>query len=175
MVVICTGTGGTMTGVSTRLKELLPNLIVVGVDPVGSILADPENSTVEPYKVEGIGYDFVPGVCHREMVDKWVKTKDQESFDLARELHRKEGLLVGGSSGSAIAGVLEAAKDLRPDQRCVVILPDSIRNYMGKFADNNWMIENGFMTGEITRPTYDTLASEVAILREKLAKYEKQE
>lgn len=172
MVVMTTGTGGTMTGVAKRLKELLPNIIVVGVDPVGSILADPENSTVGSYQVEGIGYDFIPDVCHRQYVDRWVKTKDQESFDLARELHREEGMLVGGSSGSAMAGVLEAAKDLRPDQRCVVLFADGIRNYLGKFADSNWMIENGFMKGTVTRPTYDSLAAKVAELEKKVAELE---
>ena len=106
--------------------------------------------------MEGIGYDFVPDVCERQYVDRWVKTRDQESFDLARELHREEGLLVGGSSGSAMAGVLEAARELRPDQRCVVVLPDGIRNYMAKFADDNWMIEKGFAQGKVTRPTYET-------------------
>lgn len=173
MVVIAAGTGGTITGVAKKLKELDPSIIVVGVDPVGSILANP-SEPAEPvaYQVEGIGYDFVPGVCERQYVDRWVKTRDAESFDLARELHRKEGLLVGGSSGSAMAGVLEAAKDLRKDQRCVVLFADGIRNYLGKFADNNWMIEHGFAKGEITRPTYDSLAKEVAELKAKLAKYE---
>lgn len=173
MVVIAAGTGGTITGVAKKLKELLPNIIVVGVDPVGSIIADPEQPA-EPvsYQVEGIGYDFVPDVCERKYVDRWVKTRDQESFDLAREVHRQEGLLVGGSSGSALAGAIEAAKDLRPDQRCVVLMADGIRNYMAKFADDNWMIEKGFATGTITRPTYDTLQKEVEELKAKLAKYE---
>lgn len=172
MVVLTTGTGGTMTGVATRLKELLPNIKVVGVDPYGSIIADPEHPQSGAYHVEGIGYDFVPAVCHRDLVDQWVKTRDQESFDLARELHKQEGLLVGGSSGSALAGVLEAAKDLREDQRCVVLLPDGIRNYMAKFADDNWMIEKGFLQGEVRRPTYETLQQEVAELRGKLAALE---
>ncbi|KAG5508157.1 hypothetical protein JKF63_05411 [Porcisia hertigi] len=174
MVVICAGTGGTITGVAKRLKELNPNVIVVGVDAVGSNLADPEHpvkSTI--YYVEGIGNEFVPDVCERKYVDRWVKTRDQESFKLARELHREEGLLVGGSSGSAMAGVLEAAKDLRPDQRCVVILADGIRNYMSKLADVNWMIEKGFMQGEVTRPTYQALQQQLEEAKAKLAKYEK--
>nr|AGT02543.1 cystathionine beta-synthase [Herpetomonas muscarum] len=172
MVVLTTGTGGTMTGVAKKLKELIPGVIVVGVDPVGSILADPEHDTVGSYHVEGIGYDFIPDVCHRQYVDRWVKSKDQESFDLARELHKKEGLLVGGSSGSAMAGVLEAAKDLKEGQRCVVLFADGIRNYLAKFADDNWMIEHGFMQGKIHRPTYDSLAQELAETKARLAKYE---
>ncbi|KAG5482134.1 hypothetical protein CUR178_05991 [Leishmania enriettii] len=173
MVVICTGTGGTITGVAKKLKELNPSVIVVGVDPVGSIIADPEHPTEAVlYHVEGIGYDFVPDVCERKYVDRWVKTRDQESFDLALELHREEGLLVGGSSGSAMAGVLEAAKDLRPDQRCVVLFADGIRNYMAKFADVNWMIEHGFRSGEVTRPTYEALQRQLEEAKAKLAKYE---
>ncbi|CAD2221754.1 cystathionine beta-synthase [Angomonas deanei] len=174
MVVISTGTGGTMTGVSKRLKELLPAVKVVGVDPYGSILADPD-TPAEPiaYQVEGIGYDFVPGVCHREYVDQWIKTRDQESFDLARELQRHEGLLVGGSCGSAMQGVLEAAKGLGKDKRVVVIFPDSIRNYMAKFADDNWMIEKGFMQGEVERPTYDSLKEEVEKLKAEIADLKK--
>nr|CAJ2470497.1 unnamed protein product [Leishmania braziliensis] len=173
MVVISAGTGGTITGVAKKLKELNPSITVVGVDPVGSILADPEHVGEHVmYHVEGIGYDFVPDVCERKYVDRWVKTRDQESFDLALELHREEGLLVGGSSGSAMAGVLEAAKDLRPDQRCVVLMADGIRNYMAKFADNNWMIEHGFREGVVTRPTYEALAKQLEEAKSKLAKYE---
>lgn len=172
MVVLATGTGGTMTGVAKKLKELLPNVVVVGVDPVGSVLADPECPESGAYHVEGIGYDFVPDVCHREYVDKWIKTRDQESFDLARELHKREGLLVGGSSGSAMAGVIAAAKDLDPSQRCVVLFADGIRNYMAKFADDNWMIEKGFLEGTVTRPTYESLEMEVAALKKQVTDLE---
>jgi len=168
MCVISLGTGGTMTGVAKKLKEKIPGIIIVGVDPLGSILADPEHDKSGSYKVEGIGYDFVPKVCHREYVDQWVKTEDKESFELARMLHREEGLLVGGSSGSALAGVLKAAKSLRPDQRCLVILPDNIRNYLSKFVDDDWMRENGFMSGAIERPSYDSLAKQNADLQKQL-------
>nr|AAF71541.1 cystathionine beta-synthase [Leishmania tarentolae] len=174
MVVVSAGTGGTITGAAKKQKELIPEIIVVGVDPIGSVVADPEHpcEPVMYQEVEGIGYDFVPAVCERKYVDRWVKTRDQQSFDLARELHRDEGLLVGGSSGAAMAGVLEAAKDLRADQRCVVLMADGIRNYMGKFADTNWMIEHGFRQGEVTRPTYDALKKELEGVKAKLAQYE---
>ncbi|KEG15348.1 cystathionine beta-synthase [Trypanosoma grayi] len=174
MVIIGAGTGGTVAGVGKRLKELLPNIIVVGVDPIGSILADPTAPQKEntPYLVEGIGYDFVPDVCERKYVDKWIKSADKESFALASEIHRDEGLLVGGSSGSAMWGVLQAAKDLRPDQRCVVVFPDGIRNYMTKFPNKNWLIEKGLEEGEVTRPTYEALQAQLEEAKKKLAEYE---
>ena len=80
--------------------------------------------------MEGIGYDFIPTVCDRSVVDRWFKSDDKESFEYARRLIREEGLLCGGSSGSAVAAAVKAAKSLKAGQRCVVILPDSIRNYM---------------------------------------------
>lgn len=105
------GTGGTITGIAKRLKELNAGVVVVGVDPLGSILAQPaelNHTTVKSYKVEGIGYDFVPKVLDRDRVDVWVKTGDEESFAMARRLIREEGLLVGGSSGAAMAGLVKA-------------------------------------------------------------------
>jgi len=147
MVVISAGTGGTMTGIARKLKEKIPNIIVVGVDPVGSILAEPPelNSTISSYKVEGIGYDFIPTVLDRQVVDKWYKTNDKESFIMARQLIKEEGLLVGGSSGSVMVGAVQAAKTLNSNQRCLVILPDSVRNYMTKFLNDNWMRQNKFI------------------------------
>lgn len=164
MVVMTTGTGGTMTGVAKFLKEKNPNIKIVAVDPVGSLLADPEHPPVDPkpYHVEGIGYDFVPDVCHRKYVDRWIKSEDAPSFKLAKELHKMEGLLIGGSSGSAMYCALEAAKELKKDQRCVVLFADSIRNYLAKFADPNWMIEKGFEQGEVLRPTYEALQERLA-------------
>lgn len=145
MIVIGAGTGGTISGIAKKLKEKNPKIIVVGVDPKGSILADPKNDKVGGYKVEGIGYDFIPKVLNRDIVDRWVKTEDKESFILSRRMIREEGLLCGGSCGSALAGALKAAKSLKKGQRCVVILPDSVRNYMTKFLSEDWCIKNGFL------------------------------
>lgn len=163
MIVLTTGTGGTMSGVAKKLKEMNPNIIVVAADPLGSLLSDPENPPAPiSYHVEGTGYDFVPDVCHRHMVDEWVKTEDAPSFDMARKMHKLEGMLCGGSSGAAVWAACMAAKKagLKKGQRCVVLCPDNIRNYLGKFADDNWMIEKGFLEGKIIRPTYDSLKKE---------------
>ncbi|MEM7198873.1 MAG: cystathionine beta-synthase [Planctomycetota bacterium] len=146
VVVMTAGTGGTITGVARALKRRDPKIQIVGVDPFGSILAGPEE--VKSYKVEGIGYDFIPDVLDRGLVDRWIKTNDRDSFRTARQLIRQEGLLVGGSAGAAVWAALQVAKDLPTGTRIVTILPDSIRNYMTKFVDDRWMREAGFMEQE---------------------------
>jgi len=142
MVVIGAGTGGTITGVAKRLKESILDIEVVGVDPIGSILGG--GSEVNTYHVEGIGYDFFPDVLDNTLVDRYIKTNDQDAFTMARRLILEEGLLIGGSSGSVVWGAIEAAKDLSPDKNVLVILPDSIRNYLSKFVSDEWMTTNGF-------------------------------
>jgi len=145
--VVSAGTGGTIAGIGRKLKERIPGVKIVGVDPVGSILALPNtlNGKIASYKVEGIGYDFIPNVLDRYVVDEWIKTEDKESLLMSRRLIKEEGLLCGGSSGSAMVAALQYAKNLKAGQRVVVILPDSVRNYMSKFLNDQWMIDNGFM------------------------------
>lgn len=132
------GTGGTITGISKGLKKHNSAVKVIAADPQGSILALPASLNVEhenePYKVEGIGYDFIPQVLDQSAVDKWYKTDDKESFQYARRLIAEEGLLVGGSSGSAIAALVKAHQDnqLSKDDIVVVVCPDSIRSYLTK-------------------------------------------
>ena len=142
MIVIGAGTGGTITGVAKRLKEEIPGVIIVGADPVGSILGG--GAKVEPYLIEGIGYDFIPDVLDNDLVDEYIKTNDEESFLMARRLIKEEGLLCGGSSGSAMVAALQTAIALDKGEKCLVLLPDSIRNYMSKFPNNDWMKKNGF-------------------------------
>ncbi|KAK6202627.1 cystathionine beta-synthase [Scheffersomyces amazonensis] len=144
------GTGGTISGISRYLKEQNPKVHVTGADPKGSILAQPEslNTSTDGYLVEGIGYDFIPDVLNRKYVDDWIKTDDSESFKLARRIIREEGILVGGSSGSALQAALQVAKDLTEDDIVVVVFPDSIRSYLSKFADDEWMKTNGFEVEE---------------------------
>lgn len=152
MIVLGAGTGGTITGIARKLKERLPDLIVVGVDPVGSILAEPDSLNDEGrltgYEVEGTGYDFIPTVLDRSIIDRWVKVGDQDALITARRVIREEGLLCGGSSGSAMAAALKAAQELGPDQRCMVVLPDSIRNYLSKFVSDDWMWDRGLVDAE---------------------------
>ena len=143
MIVVGAGTGGTITGLAQRLKEYNPSIKVIGIDPEGSILGG--GIEIRPYYVEGIGYDFIPKVLDNNLIDTYIKTNDKDSFITARRLIREEGLLVGGSSGSAMWGALQAAKTLTQGQKCLVILPDSIRNYMSKFVDDTWMREYGFL------------------------------
>ena len=143
MVVAGVGTGGTITGIAKRLKEFNPAIKIIGVDPIGSILGGGDE--IKPYHVEGIGYDFFPDVLDNTLIDAYIKTNDADSFRTARQLIRQEGLLVGGSSGAAMWGALQAAQELTEGQKCLVILPDSIRNYMSKYASDEWMREQGFI------------------------------
>ena len=143
MVVAGVGTGGTITGIAKRLKEYNPTIKIIGVDPEGSILGG--GTEIKPYQVEGIGYDFFPEVLKNELIDEYIKTNDADSLRMARQLIRQEGLLIGGSSGAAMCGALQAAKSLSKGQKCLVILPDSIRNYMSKFANDEWMKVQGFL------------------------------
>jgi len=149
VVVMTAGTGGTATGVGRKLKEVLPNVKVVAVDPVGSILAVPDKlndyKRFEGYQVEGIGYDFIPTVLDRDVIDSWVKIDDDKAFSMARQMIKLEGLMVGGSSGSCMAGAYEYIKENEAElkgKRVVILCADSIRNYMSKFLDDGWMAEH---------------------------------
>jgi len=148
MLVAGAGTGGTITGIARKIKQRCPSCRVIGVDPLGSILAQPESineTDVTGYEVEGIGYDFIPKVIDRDMIDEWVKSNDKDTFITSRQMIREEGLLCGGSSGSAMHAALQKAKTLKAGQRCVVVLADSIRNYMTKFLSDDWMADHGFI------------------------------
>ncbi|MEZ4400209.1 MAG: cystathionine beta-synthase [Kofleriaceae bacterium] len=145
-VVMTAGTGGTISGVARVIKAEVPSAQIVGVDPEGSILAGP--GEIKSYKVEGIGYDFIPDVLDRSLVDRWIKSNDKDSFRVARQLIRQEGLLVGGSCGSAVWAALQVARELGAGKRVVVILPDSIRNYLSKFVDDRWMRQQGFLKAD---------------------------
>lgn len=147
-VIIGVGTGGTIAGVARKIKERSPNTQIVGGDPIGSILALPSDLNVPggAYKVEGIGYDFIPRTCARECIDYWVKTEDVSSLTYARKLIRDEGLLVGGSAGCVLDSAIKfiKAKGWENDssKRVVLVFSDSIRNYITKFLSKEWCVEN---------------------------------
>mmetsp|Transcript_106510 Transcript_106510/g.308220 ORF Transcript_106510/g.308220 Transcript_106510/m.308220 type:complete len:438 (-) Transcript_106510:97-1410(-) len=155
-MIMSAGTGGTVTGTAKKLKEKIPGIKIVAVDPYGSILAKPAtmnemsprtgHKKLQAYQVEGIGYDFVPTVLDQDVVDHWVKTDDDESFSMGRNVVRHEGLLIGGSCGATMAGAYRFIKEnkIGAGKRVAVLFADSSRNYMSKFMDDDWMKQSGF-------------------------------
>lgn len=135
------GTGGTISGVGRYLKERNPAITIVGADPEGSILS---GDAPRSYLVEGIGEDFIPKTFNRQIVDEMVRVSDRESFLTARRLAREEGILAGGSSGTALAAALKYAQRLTSPRQIVVLLPDTGRNYLSKMYNDVWMRERGF-------------------------------
>ncbi|MGI8576192.1 MAG: cystathionine beta-synthase [Egibacteraceae bacterium] len=136
------GTGGTITGTGRFLKERNPEITIVGADPEGSLYSGDD---VHPYLVEGVGEDFWPETFDPGVVDRYVRVSDRDSFLTARRLTREEGILVGGSCGTAAFAALEVAKELPTDATIVVLLPDSGRNYLSKLYNDEWMRANGFL------------------------------
>ena len=125
------------TEAKKKLKEFNPNIKIVGVDQYGSILGG--GTEIHSYKVEGIGYDFFPDVLDNNLIDEYIKVNDKDSFQTAKKLIKEEGLFIGGSSGSAVWAGIQAAKQLDKDQNCLIVLPDSIRNYLSGFVDDQWL------------------------------------
>ena len=133
------GTGGTITGVASFLKKQNPDILVVGADPEGSIFS----GDVHPYLTEGIGEDFWPQTFDPSLVDRYVRVSDRDAFRMARRITREEGILVGGSSGTAVVAAVDVARELGPDDVVVVILPDTGRNYLSKLYSDTWLLQYG--------------------------------
>lgn len=151
------GTGGTISGTAKYLKEQNPNVRIVGVDPEGSLYT---GDKVRPYKIEGIGEDFIPGTADLSLIDEWVTVSDRDAFLMARRMTREEGILVGGSCGAALWGALEVARRLDEDKLVVVLLPDSGRSYLSKIYNDAWMRDQGFTERFPTHPrVHDLLHS----------------
>lgn len=139
------GTGGTISGVGKYLKEQNPSVRIIGADPEGSVYS---GGSGRPYLVEGVGEDFWPTAYDGSVVDEIIASSDAESFEYTRRMAREEGLLVGGSSGLAIASGLKAARELGPDDVMVILLPDGGRGYLGKIFNDKWMRSYGFLPAE---------------------------
>jgi cystathionine beta-synthase len=153
------GTGGTITGTGRYLKEVSADresgpVVVVGADPEGSVYS---GGTGRPYLVEGVGEDFWPTAYDPDVPDLIVAVSDADSFAMTRRLAREEGLLVGGSCGMAVVAALEVAKDLRPDDVVVVLLPDSGRGYLTKIFNDRWMASYGFVAADVEATVADVL------------------
>ncbi len=144
VLVAGVGTGGTITGTGRYLKEKKPDVLIVGADPEGSVFSAPKEPA-RPYLVEGIGEDFWPETFDPKVVDSYVRVSDRDSLLLARAITRQEGILVGGSSGTALHAALEVAKELGEDKTIVVIFPDTGRNYLSKLYSETWMLQYGFI------------------------------
>jgi cystathionine beta-synthase len=159
-VVVGMGTGGTITGIARFFREQDAAVTMVGVDPIGSLLHDAwaQDGSLEgleafPYKVEGIGEDFIPTTLDLSLVNEVVQVTDADAFRWTRRLVREEGIFCGGSSGAALAGALQYAKDLAPDRLVVVILPDTGSRYLSKVFNDDWMREHGFLEIDRERAT----------------------
>jgi cystathionine beta-synthase len=154
-IVISVGTGGTISGVGKFFKERKPEVLIVGADPEGSVYTAQEERDVHPYLVEGIGKDTWPLTMNSDVVDEWVRVSDRDSFLTARRLAREEGLLAGGSSGTSAWAMLQVAKQFGPEARVLTLLPDSGRNYLSKFYDDNWLLDHGFLDRTAPTPTVE--------------------
>lgn len=173
VLVAGVGTGGTITGTARFLKEKNPDVKVVGVDPEGSILASAfrgASFTARPYKLEGIGEDFVPSTLDFGVIDEFVTVGDKEAFLMARRLATEEGILAGGSSGAAVHATLQVAENFGNDTAMVVILPDTGRTYLGKVYSDDWMAEQRYLRARGRRlAVSDILNSKTKSLRTVIA------
>jgi cystathionine beta-synthase len=154
-IVVSVGTGGTISGVGRYFKERKPEVLIVGADPEGSVYTAKSEADLHPYLVEGIGKDTWPETMDPDVVDEWVRVSDRESFLWARRLAREEGLLAGGSGGTSVCAAVEIAKRLGTGKRVLMMIPDSGRNYLSKFYDDNWMLEHGFLERQAPLPTVE--------------------
>jgi cystathionine beta-synthase len=154
-IVVSVGTGGTISGLGRYFKERRPEVLIVGADPEGSVYTSKSPDDLHPYLVEGIGKDTWPKTMDPDVVDEWIRVSDRDSFLWARRLAREEGILAGGSGGTSLVASMEVAKRLGGGKRVLTMIPDSGRNYLSKFYDDNWMLEHGFLERQAPLPTVE--------------------
>ena len=176
--VCCAGTGGTLSGTARYLKEQNPNIKIIGVDAYGSVLKKYwqtglfDKNEIYPYKIEGLGKTIIPDNVAFDLVDEFVKISDRAAALRARELARKEGLLVGYSSGAAMEAVFKL--QLRPDDVVVTLFPDHGSRYLNKIFNDEWMKQQGFLssTPEVISPySYTHLKRVYRVYRRKYGRY----
>jgi cystathionine beta-synthase len=136
------GTGGTISGVGRYLKEQNPDVQIIAGDPDQSVYS---GGSGRPYLVEGVGEDFWPTTYDPSVVDRVIPVTDRDSFLTARMVSQREGLLIGGSCGTAVYAALEVARELTADDLVVVLTPDSGRGYLSTVFDDAWMAGFGFI------------------------------
>lgn len=179
--VCCAGTGGTLSGTARYLKEQNPNIKIIGVDAYGSVLKgfwqkgylDPNE--IYPYKVEGLGKTIIPDNVHFDLIDDFIKVTDRSSAIRARELAKREGLLLGYSSGAAMQAVFKLQKDLRPSDVVVVLFPDHGSRYLGKIYNDEWMKQQGFIGNNEEEPySYRRYRRIYKVYKRKYTRYIKQ-
>ncbi len=162
--VCCAGTGGTLSGTARYLKEQNPKVKVIAVDAFGSVLThyfqtgEYDKNQIKPYKVEGLGKNIIPDNLHIQYVDQFVQVTDKDSALRTRELAKKEGLMVGYSSGSALQAVFQIKDQLTPEDVVVVLFPDHGTRYLGKVFNDDWMRQQGFLEAEPEKEPVETPA-----------------
>jgi cystathionine beta-synthase len=154
-IVVSVGTGGTISGLGRYFKERKPEVLIVGADPEGSVYTARSDADLHPYLVEGIGKDTWPETMDPEVVDEWIRVSDRESFLWARRLAREEGIHAGGSGGTSLVASIEIARRLGAGKRVLTMIPDSGRNYLSKFYDDNWLLEHGFLERQAPLPSVE--------------------
>ncbi len=155
------GTGGTISGTCRYLREKMPSLKVIGVDPKGSILKHyhetKELIEAHSYVLEGLGEDFIPSTINFDVIDQFITVEDEESFQLTRKLLQQEGIFAGGSSGAAVLGAIKYAKTLSTPERILVIAPDSGSKYVSKIYNDEWMKSHSYSLGEVDHELYSQI------------------
>jgi len=155
-LVACSGTGGTISGVSKFLKEKNPNIKILGVDAYGSVLKkyhetkEFDDKEIYPYRIEGLGKNLIPSATNFDLIDEFIKVKDEDSAHTARELAKSEGMFVGYTSGAALQAVkqLNARNEFKSNDLVVIIFPDHGSRYLSKIYSDKWMETQGFFDSE---------------------------